>query len=265
MSSEFSREAMLATVKGSPAAVAAHDKAAWLGLFANSCLVNDPVGSKPHVDADAISRFYDTFIAPNDIRFDVDHDIVCGQTVARDAVIRITMGSGLQVSVPAHLRYELVEQDGDLRIRGLFAHWELMPMVTGTLRQGLRGWLTYARLSVLMIACQGVGGVLGFMRGFRGVGRAGKRRAQVLFDALAQGDADAVHAVVVADAGIEAPAGSSVTVAAVCERLRGAQCSNLMVAGFSVTARLLLDGKPGIALVEFDHKRRITRARFYIE
>lgn len=175
MSSDFSREAMLATVQGSPEAVASHDKDAWLGLFADDSLVNDPVGSTPHTDSGQRGRFYDAFIAPNDIRFDVDHDIVCGDTVARDVIIRIGMDSGLQVSVPAHLRYELVEQSDGLRIAGLFAHWELIPMVLGTLGSGIKGWTTYARLTVRMIARQGFGGVLGFMKGFLGVGRGGKR------------------------------------------------------------------------------------------
>lgn len=265
MSSDFPAEQMLATAKGSPAAVARHDKAAWLELFAEQSLVNDPVGSRAHTDADARDRFYDTFIAPNDIRFDVAHDIVCGRTVARDVVIRITMGTGLEVTVPAHLRYELVEQGGDLRIAGLFAHWELMPMVRDTLGAGLKGWITYARLTVLMVARQGLAGVLGFMRGFRSAGRVGKRRGRHLLEGLARGDAAAVEATADAGVAIELPVGSRASIAEAAERLRGARFSKLIVSGHTLTASLQLGDKPGIALIDFDRARRIKRLRFYLE
>lgn len=256
---------MLATAKGSPAAVAEHDKDAWLALFADTSLVNDPVGSKPHTDARARERFYDAFIAPNDIRFDVEHDIVCDNTVARDVVIRIGMASGLDVSVPAHLRYELVAQSDGLRISGLFAHWELMPMVLRTLKTGLKGWTTYARLTVRMIACQGIGGVLGFMRGFAGVGRAGKQRAQSFLDALAHGDTDAADALLGPGAAIEIPSGSVVAADEAAVRLRGARFSKLIVAGRTVTATVELASGYGIVLLDFGNNKRISRVHLYIE
>lgn len=256
---------MLAAAKESPDAVARHDKAAWLALFAESSLVNDPVGSKPHTDADARGRFYDAFIAPNDIRFDVDHDVVCDNTVARDVVIRIGMASGLEVSVPAHLRYELVEESDGLRISGLLAHWELMPMVLRTLGSGLKGWTTYARLTVRMIARQGLGGVVGFMRGFSGVGRAGKQCARTFLDALANGDTQAADALLGAGAAIEVPSGTVVTAAEASQHLRGGRFSKLIVSGRTVTATAELDRGRGVALLEFGDKRQINRARLYIE
>ena len=74
-------------VEGSPAAVGDHDKAAWLELFARYNIVEDPVGSRPHLSgvydgrsrrrgSGPLARFWDTFIAPNQIRFQVDHDFV---------------------------------------------------------------------------------------------------------------------------------------------------------------------------------------------
>lgn len=265
MLSEYSREQMLATVRGSPDAVAAHDKEAWLGLFADTALVNDPVGSRPHGDAGAISRFYDAFIAPNDIRFDVAHDIVCHDTVARDVVIRIEMASGLEVSVPAYLRYELMEQQGGLRINGLFAHWELMPMVVDTLGSGVRGWTTYASLTKHMIACQGVGGVLGFSRGFLGAGRAGKRNAQAFLEALARRDTGTAGARMAPGATFEVPKCRVVTILDAAERMANAHFSKLIVSGNTVTATISLGDQLGIVLLELDNNRRIARARLYIE
>ena len=103
--------------------MAAHDKQAWLGIFARDCVVEDPVGSAPHVSSSSgsddghgrnspLSRFYDTFIAANDIRFLVQRDIVCGLHVVRDLSLEITMSPDVCVCVPMHLLYELTEQDG---------------------------------------------------------------------------------------------------------------------------------------------------------
>ena len=84
----------LALIEKSPAAVAVQNKAAWMDIFARYSLVEDPVGSTPHLSGvydcrqgyrgrERLSRFYDTFIAPNKIRFQVDRDTVCGLHVVR--------------------------------------------------------------------------------------------------------------------------------------------------------------------------------------
>lgn len=166
MSSEPAPEALLAVAKASPAAVARHDRDAWLSLFATNALVNDPVGSRPHVGRAALGRFYDTFIAPNAIRFEVHREKVTGMTVMRDVSIVTTMSSGLTISVPAIIRYEIVEEFGQLKIRGLYAYWRLLPMIGQVLGSGIKGLMTMASLSVQMLKHQGLRGVLGFMRGF---------------------------------------------------------------------------------------------------
>lgn len=260
-----SRQEKIDTVAASPAAVAAHDKAAWTGLFARDALVNDPVGSRPHRGAAAISRFYDTFIAPNDIRFEVDHDVVCGMTVVRDVVIKTRMGNGETVDVPTHIRYGLVEEEGGLRICSLRAYWELMPMVWGALTSGFAGLVLYTRLSVRMLACQGLGGMLGFMRGFAGIGRRGKRRAEALLTALARGDAAAAGGVLAPEATLEYPAGTPCTAADLGSRMQGLTWTKLMAAGHCVSATVYLGEARGVALMEFDARRRIDRVRLYIE
>lgn len=254
--------ALLATVRASPDAVAVHDKAAWVGLFAADGEVNDPVGSRPHVGRAAIERFYETFIAPNDIRFEVDQDLVCGATVVRDVVIETRMATGLRVAVPAHIRYELVETGGGPRIRRLCAHWELLPMVGQTLRGGLRGMRTQLLLGARMLACQGPGGVLGFMRAFRGVGRRGKRRAESLLAAAARGDAAAVAAGPAAGAVIELPAGTPARPADLAG-LRGLTWHKTIAAGRTVTATVAHEGVRGVVLLEFGRRRRIERVVFY--
>src|SRR5688572_30013235 len=109
-------QALLAYVARSPKLCAAHDRAGWCGLFAADAEVDDPVGSRPHRGREAIERFYDTFIAPNALTFSVEHDIVCGMSVMRDLNILSVMSTGLRVTVPMHLRYDLVDDSGALKL-----------------------------------------------------------------------------------------------------------------------------------------------------
>jgi len=172
----FSDAQKIAYVSQSPKLCAAHDRAGWVGLFARDGQVNDPIGSKPHDGREAIERFYDTFIAPNQLSFDVEHDIVNGMTVVRDLHINTVMSTGVRISVPMHIRYVLREEHGQLRIHRLYAHWELNAM----LRQQyatLKGIWTSFLLTPRLLKFQGLSGVMGFMQGTKGVHEAGKKTA----------------------------------------------------------------------------------------
>ena len=89
----FTRSDALATAERSPAAAGARDRDGWVGLFTADGRVEDPVGSQPHRGVAAIGRFFDTFIAPRDITYRPDADIVTGSTVVRDGELDITMGA----------------------------------------------------------------------------------------------------------------------------------------------------------------------------
>lgn len=179
------RQELLDAVQASPQAVAVHDKEGWLGLFAPGAVVNDPVGSSPHQGDDALSRFYDTFIAPNSVSFQVAHDIVCGNEVLRDVTLEIQMSERVKLLVPAHLRYVLT---ADAQIDGLYAHWELPQMVGQLLGKGIPAAAVSGRLTAGLLANQRVGGMLGFSRGFGGAGRIAKRRAARLLGAWTVGN-----------------------------------------------------------------------------
>jgi len=92
--------------------------------------------------------------------------------VVRDLTIVTTMSTGATVLVPMHLRYRLVEEDGVWKIAHLAAHWELAEMLWQLLRTGLPGAGAALRLGPLLIANQGVGGMIGMLRALGGVGRA---------------------------------------------------------------------------------------------
>jgi len=96
------REELLAVVERSPAWVEAQDRENWLALFGDDALVEDPVGAPPARKATgALGRFWDTFIAPHHILFEIRRDHVIGRDVFRDAVIHTRIGPHVAIEVPA--------------------------------------------------------------------------------------------------------------------------------------------------------------------
>lgn len=202
---EFSPQQCLALVERSPAAVAVHDKPAWLGIFARYNIVEDPVGSPAHLSGvyDArekrsgngpLSRFYDTFIAPNDIRFEVDRDVVCGLHVVRDLTIVITMSPRVVVRTPMHLRYELQEEGGELRIFRLAAHWEMAGAVSQQMAHGLESLKVGMATGWRMVRNLGPRGTMGFMRALSNIGDAGKQQVNHFVRYFNAGDIAAAQA-----------------------------------------------------------------------
>ncbi|MEW1740985.1 nuclear transport factor 2 family protein [Nocardia beijingensis] len=263
---DHSGAALLAAVEASPRAVAAHDKSAWVGLFAPGAEVNDPVGSRPHIGRVAIERFYDTFIGPNTIAFRVDRDLVHPPMVVRDLTIVTTMSTGATVFVPMHLRYRLVELDGVWKIAHLAAHWELAGMIRQLLRTGLPGIAAALRLGPQLVVNQGVGGALGMLQALGGVGRRGKRATTRLFAAAASTDLSRVRELLGQRVDIELPAGTPVSVEEFTNRARNMRWSKVIAAGRTVTASVRLGAVSGVAVVEFaTGGDGIASLRFYLD
>lgn len=259
----FDRAQCMELVECSPAAVAVHDKAAWLSIFARDAVVEDPVGSAPQRQGkgatrdDALGRFYETFIAPNGIHFEVDRDVVCGNHVMRDLTIVIAMTDTLTTRVPVHLLYELVDEDGEPRISRLAAHWELKGSVEQQRSAG-SGFLWVGIKSMLrMLRHMGVSGVIGFSRASSGVGEAGKERLQALVEALAERDEPAMAALFAGpDAMIEFPRGRPVSIAECAAAGGQMQLSKVLAAGTVVTATVAYEtqgaSRHGVLLCEFE-------------
>lgn len=184
----ISPEDALAAVERSPAAVAVHDRKAWVAAFTFDGMVEDPVGSQPHRGTTAITRFYDTFIGPRDITFHRDVDIVVGSTVIRDLELEVAMSGGVTMRIPAYLRYQLEDDAGELKIAELSAFWELPAMVGQFLRGGARSVPAAIALSRGLLTNQGLVGTLGFLNGFRGTGGHGKRQFGEFLAAARAGD-----------------------------------------------------------------------------
>lgn len=182
---------VLAVVHASPAAVGAHDRAAWIALFTDDYVIEDPVGWRP-VRGDAIGLFWDTFIAPNDIAFEVARDWCDGLSVVRDVMVVTTLATGVQVRTPAHLLYELVETDAGLRVRRMAAHWEPAPVFAQLMKPRLLHIRSMLSMFARMLRHLGLGGTVAFVGAIRSVGRRGKRAVE---DHL-RGTVDDLHKVI---------------------------------------------------------------------
>jgi len=113
----------------SQAAAGAKDRAAWLGLFADDAVVEDPVGpsmldpaGKGHRGAGAIAAFYDAVIGRVDrLRFEIERSYVCGDEIADVGAIHMDLPGNSSAVVRGVFTYR---SDGSGRLIALRAFWE---------------------------------------------------------------------------------------------------------------------------------------------
>lgn len=118
------RDASLASMR----AVEAGDKAAWLALFRDDAVVEDPIGVSPmdptgegHRGKAAIEAFYDSVIGPNEVSFVIERSHAAGNEVANVGTITTLMGdSTVHTDLVATYR---VDDDG--RLVALRAYWSV--------------------------------------------------------------------------------------------------------------------------------------------
>jgi len=245
MSTPTPRSELLATVERSPAAVAVHDRAAWVGVFRADGQVEDPVGSRPHVGRAAIERFYDTFIGPRDISFRRDADIVVGNTVVRDLHLDVDMGHAVRMNIPAILRYDLDRGADGWKIVRLQAFWELPAMIGQFARSGRGAVPAGLAMAGALLRNQGIGGAVGFASGMRTGG--GKARAHLVdvLGAAADGDELAVRRALGEHAQITRGDQLRVGLSEFTAEMAGARVGKVIAAGGFVVAGIDRDGGNG--------------------
>lgn len=227
------RADVLALVQSSPNLVAAQDRIGWLGIFGQQHVVEDPVGSRPvrSEDPGALARFWDTFIAPNQIEFQVGQDWVDGLDVVRDVTIVTTLRPGVVVRTPAHLIYQTGYEDGVLKVRRMAAHWEPRPVYRQLVRP------TWPHISSALAQFVRMFRTLGVVPSLQFVGAAchlGRRRKRVLRADLAARGVSGVHKVI--------------------------------AAGRSVTASCTIDGSPAAVIAWFaPRSRTLTEVKVYAD
>lgn len=255
---------LLAAVERSPRAAAAHDRADWVGLFTGDGRVEDPVGSRPHVGWTQIGRFYDTFIGPRDIVFHRDLDIVRGPVVIRGLDLEVAMGSAVTMTIPAFLRYDLREVNGDWQIAVLRAYWELPAMMLQFLRNGTRALPAAVQLSHGLARNQRLGGTVGFLTGFRRPGVRHKRLVGAFVTAVARGDKSAAARILSPAAPMSLGDDAELDVAGVSAQLEGAICTKTIGAGSTVAVSITSDQRRGILFADLAGRGgKITRIRYF--
>lgn len=118
------RDASLASMR----AVEAGDKEAWLALFTDDAVVEDPIGVSPmdpaglgHRGKAAIEAFYDTVIGPNQVSFVIERSHAAGNEVANVGTITTLMGdSTVYTDLVATYR---VDDAG--KVTALRAYWSI--------------------------------------------------------------------------------------------------------------------------------------------
>ncbi|MDA2893557.1 nuclear transport factor 2 family protein [Mycolicibacterium sp. BiH015] len=265
----FTHADVLAAARRSLVAAGAHDRDGWIGLFTADGRVEDPVGSAPHRGHPAIGRFYDTFIAPRSISFRPEGDIVVGTVVIRDVELEIEMSTSLTMTVPTFIRYDLRDESGEPKIASLSAYWELPAMIGQFARAGLRAVPAGLSLGRTMFANQGLGGSLGFLGGFRGLGGGVKGLFARFLDDVCGGDEVGMRRPL-SDATLTLGDSDALTSSDLVKNLAGGGWSKLISAGRSVAARVDRDGQRMVLVAEIGARAgadrpRITRIRLFAE
>jgi steroid delta-isomerase len=123
-------EAALTAMK----AVADGDRDAWLGGYADSAVLHDPVGGSPldpHGNGvrgrDALERFWQLGIAPNQVQFDVSAVHAAGVEAAVVATVTTTFASGAVARYEGVFVYAI---DDDQRIVSLRGYWDAREMLS---------------------------------------------------------------------------------------------------------------------------------------
>ena len=118
-------------------AVQAKTKEAWLDLFANDAIIEDPVGVSPldptgkgQVGKAAISAFWDTNIGANKIEFDISHSYAAGDEVANVGKITTTLPNGMKAIAEGVFVYRV---NGAGKIVSLRAFWEFEKMMASVM------------------------------------------------------------------------------------------------------------------------------------
>ena len=255
---------LLAVVERSPEAAAAHDRTGWLELFTTDGRIEDPVGSRPHVGPTKIGRFYDTFIGPRDIAFHRDLDVVRDAAVVRDLDLEVAMGAAVTMVIPAFLRYDLREVNGEWKIAMLRAYWELPAMMLEFLRNGASAVPATIQLSQGLIRNQRLRGTVGFAAGFRRVGSRHKKVVDSFVNAIASADTSAALRTLSSDATITFGDDTDTNIADLVARLPGASAPKLIAAGCTIAASITSAQERGVMFADVARRgNEIHRIRYF--
>lgn len=274
------KDKLIELVNRSPELVDKHDREGWLNLFSSSAIVEDPVGAGMNRKGkdlrkgkDGLGRFYDIFIGPNKIKFTVHQDIVIGNEMVREVSIHTTLDNGAVTEVHCYLIYRGVEEDGELKIESLRAHWDFSRNAITLLKSnGFKGVGAAMAQFGTMIKIQGLKRVVEYLGAmYKGILKKGIKVVNAFAAAVNRSDEAAFARLFDPGATIEFPAGEKI---AAGDFLKGAgndlslEISGLRSGGWYTSC--VFDAKAdganhhGVAFFQFNPKtKKIISTRFF--
>lgn len=275
------RAARLAVAAASPDAANRRARAEWLALYASDAEVHDPVGTpacrkdartRPETGKNDLELFYDTFIAGmKSMSVDVKMDVVVGDVVARDVILRPTMSFDVRSEIPTRLLYELGHEDGQLVVKRLGAYWDASQATQRTMGKGLRGKASMMVSSGRMLRHLGRAWMQRYVAGTkRGARRPGREATLAFSNALRSGDIAAARALTNGKLSIRVCEGAPLDLDAFLARKLELVLSEPIASGDVVTALCsVVDGgrrAEGLAFVTIDREaHRLSELRLLWE
>lgn len=201
----FTRDEILELAQRSPQCVRAHDRDGWLDLFSDDAAIEDPVGSPAAPKSTGVlARFWDAFIQPNEISFDVSADYTFANATLRDALIHTVTPSGVSVDVEAYLEYRITVRAGVRKVERMRAFWSLRKMVLFVMKSGPRAWFAMTGLFANMIRHLGIRWVARYLASlWRTVGERGAHTVNAIAKALNDRDEARLATIFASNAAIE--------------------------------------------------------------
>ena len=272
---------IIALVNASPDLVGKHDRQGWLDLFSTNAIVQDPVGAglnrkgkDMRKGKDALGRFYDIFIGPNKIVFDVHQDVVVGDEMMREVSINTTLPNGAITIVHCFLIYKIVAENGQPKIESLRAHWDFGKNAISLMKNnGIKGMTGSTVQFYTMIKVQGLKRIIEYLGAmYKGILKKGIKSANAFAAAVNAKDEAAFAKLFDTGATIEFPVGSKAIPAG--DFLKGAgkdvklELKNLRSGGWFTSGAVDAKGggldKHGAVFFEFSPKsKKIISARFF--
>jgi len=127
----------LTASKRSWSAVHRKAKEEWLALFADEAVIEDPVGPSPldpegkgHQGREAIRTFWETNIAPNKIKIEIEKSYAAGQEVAHLGKIITTLDNGTSIVVNGIFVYKINDEGKLLSLRAFWDFEKTMANLT---------------------------------------------------------------------------------------------------------------------------------------
>lgn len=274
------KDKIIALVNASPDLVGKHDREGWINLFSTNAIVQDPVGAGPNRKGkdmrkgkDALGRFYDIFIGPNTIKFDVHQDIVVGNEMVREVSINTTLPNGAITIVHCFLIYRVVDEGGQAKIEELRAHWDFGNNAMSLMKNnGFKGMTGSTVQFYTMIKVQGMKRIIEYLGAmYKGILKKGIKSANAFAAAVNAKDEAAFTKLFDSGATIEFPVGGKAI--PVDDFLKGAgkdaklEFKNLRSGGWFTSGAVDVTGgvsKHGAVFFEFSPKtKKIVSARFF--